>query len=218
MSDFFTGCLHLNHQNIIKYCNRPFENTDDMNNTIFDNINEQVGIADRLYINGDFLFGPLDIGKFLRTARYCRNKINCRNIYLVYGNHDRRAKKYDEFIRLFNNVADYMEIKLQTGPSALGSENEENNNQDLSLILFHYPISAGNWNRANNGAIHLHSHVHTDELENLKNDWRKNKINISMDLVAKTLYKENEHKLSKEQRRKLYRPYSLSEILSVLKS
>lgn len=27
----FTSDLHLNHSNIIKYCNRPYDNIDEMN-------------------------------------------------------------------------------------------------------------------------------------------------------------------------------------------
>ena len=77
---FFTADLHLNHSNIIKYCNRPFcskieqdmldlvnkkaipisdvviskESTDSMTDSIINSINSVVSRKDNLVIIGDF--------------------------------------------------------------------------------------------------------------------------------------------------------------------
>jgi len=36
---FFTSDTHFNHANIINYCQRPFKNTDEMNDVIITNWN-----------------------------------------------------------------------------------------------------------------------------------------------------------------------------------
>ena len=60
---YFIADPHFGHNNIIKHCNRPFDNVHIMDQIIFDNINEVVGTDDTLYILGDFCFRgkkPLD--------------------------------------------------------------------------------------------------------------------------------------------------------------
>lgn len=49
-----TADLHFGHANIMKYCNRPFDSTENMDKTILDNINHCVSEDDELYILGDF--------------------------------------------------------------------------------------------------------------------------------------------------------------------
>lgn len=140
MTEFFTGGLNLNQQKIIEYNNRPFKDTDEMNEALIQNINQKVKAGDKLYIVGNFLFGSLDDEKALKTAYYFRKKINCNNIFLTFGNHDRRMKKEERFLKLFSHATDYMEIKTACG---------------TSLILFHYPMFT--WNRQKAGAIHVYA-------------------------------------------------------------
>ena len=40
---YFTSDIHANHANIIKYCNRPFKDVEEMNRVLFDNINKTIG-------------------------------------------------------------------------------------------------------------------------------------------------------------------------------
>ena len=58
---FFISDLHFNHENIIKYCNRPFPNVDKMNSSIINNWNSVVSKDDVVYFLGDFMFGPKQI-------------------------------------------------------------------------------------------------------------------------------------------------------------
>jgi len=75
---YFTADLHLNHHNIIRYCNRPFSNTQDMNNALMDNWNNIVAPKDLIFILGDFCFGGL--------SRYSR-LFNGHKVF-IKGNHD----------------------------------------------------------------------------------------------------------------------------------
>lgn len=103
---YFTSDTHFGHRRIIQYCNRPFDNVHIMDQVILDRINETVGINDTLYILGDFTFRggkPIDY----------RSKINCKDVHLCLGNHDRR-KDYETFrdgtISGFTSVQDVKEI------------------------------------------------------------------------------------------------------------
>lgn len=82
---YFTSDLHLNHFNIIKYCNRPFENVKEMNEALIDNWNSIVTDEDTVYVLGDFILGPAD------EVPTLLKRLN-GTIILVRGNHDTRSK------------------------------------------------------------------------------------------------------------------------------
>ena len=128
MSVFFTADSHWNHANIIKYCNRPFQSVDEMNRTIIDNINAKVSSKDTLYFLGDFAFGPM--------APF-REQINCGNIVLIRGNHDRQIDR-----KLFSSINDIAEYK----------------NNGLNIVLCHYSFRV--WNKSCHDSFHLFGHSH----------------------------------------------------------
>lgn len=72
---WFTSDLHFGHDNIIKYCHRPFANAVEMNRTIINNINERVGC------NDDFLL----FQHFFKQSKLVTFRIT-RNIRIV--NHE----------------------------------------------------------------------------------------------------------------------------------
>jgi len=73
---------HFDHGNIIRYCNRPFENTPHMNRKLLDNWNKTIGENDHVYFLGDMTYGrnrhPID---------YWLGKLNGQ-IFFIRGNHD----------------------------------------------------------------------------------------------------------------------------------
>ena len=77
---------HFNHNNIIKYCNRPFKDVQEMNETLISNWNNTVDNTDIVYMLGDFCLGPADCIAPL-VQRLNGHKI------LITGNHDRQNKK-----------------------------------------------------------------------------------------------------------------------------
>ncbi len=54
---WFTSDFHLGHFNIIRYCNRPFADTQEMNEAIVERMNASVKPNDVLYFLGDFCMG-----------------------------------------------------------------------------------------------------------------------------------------------------------------
>lgn len=82
MNYWFTGDEHLGHENIIKYCNRPFKNAEEMDDTIIKNHNEVVGPEDTVFHLGDFTLKGMAIAE-----NYIR-RLNGKHIFLQ-GSHDK---------------------------------------------------------------------------------------------------------------------------------
>ena len=92
MKSWFTADYHLNHENIIKYCNRPFKTLEHMNNTIIKNHNARVKPEDWVFFLGDFCFKNSLGGKkgegLPQKAEYFIKQLN-GNFIFIKGNHDR---------------------------------------------------------------------------------------------------------------------------------
>ena len=145
---YFISDLHLNQKKAIELYSRPFKNIEEMNDTIIQNINDLVKKEDELWVLGDFGHGDRN------AVRVLRDCIECENVHLVRGNHDKNYSNDD----IFQSCREYKELKTEYG----------------RFILFHYPISE--WNTAHYGSVHLHGHIHSmgDEYnrKNLKQYYR----------------------------------------------
>jgi calcineurin-like phosphoesterase family protein len=82
MTIWFTSDTHFGHENIIKYCDRPFKNTDHMNDEIVRRWNEAVSPNDIVFHLGDVALGKID-NSLAQVSRLNGYKA------LVLGNHDR---------------------------------------------------------------------------------------------------------------------------------
>lgn len=78
---FLIGDPHFGHRNIIRYCNRPFETVEQMNETLIKNWNKAVGKQDIVYVLGDFALCGKD--RIIEITQ----KLNGRK-RLILGNHD----------------------------------------------------------------------------------------------------------------------------------
>ena len=75
-----------------------------MDKTIIDNTNSDVKENDTLYILGDFAFV-----KTHEQAKAYRDRINCKNVILIWGNHDNR-----ELLKgLFQGYYDLLDINVK---------------------------------------------------------------------------------------------------------
>ena len=77
---FVIADTHFGHENVIKYCNRPFKDVDGMNYCLIKNWNETVSNNDTVFMLGDFAFGREAVEKIVP-------RLNGRKI-LIKGNHD----------------------------------------------------------------------------------------------------------------------------------
>ena len=86
MAHWYTADTHFGHENVIKFCERPFANTGQMDQVLLTNLRDRVGPADDLWIVGDFAFGPR-----AKDARYLDEifgQLPGARRHLVVGNHD----------------------------------------------------------------------------------------------------------------------------------
>ena len=157
---FFTSDTHFGHANIIKYCDRPFVDVDEMNKIMVQNINHYCGPDDTLIHLGDFCWWREG-----QLAQW-RDTLVCNDIRLVLGNHD--AKKPgghpDPMLyKYFESVWEMHELSVRLPASG---ENQH-------IVLCHYPLRS--WNRKFHGSWHLYGHAHQHDAS-----WGKS-LNMGVD-------------------------------------
>lgn len=132
---WFTADSHIGHRNIIKYCQRPFSDVEEMNETLISNWNKVVGKDDFVFHLGDFSVGG---------AAEWTSLIDCLNgrIFLVLGNHD--MNNVDQgFMKRFEDVS--MQMLITIGQQR--------------IYLNHYPFLC--YGGAYRGTWQLFGHLHT---------------------------------------------------------
>lgn len=137
---WFTSDMHFNHRNIIKFCNRPYENVEEMNNALIENWNNVVGKDDIVFNLGDFLFGNKNKWKEIIS------KLNGHH-YLILGNHDMHRYPGDSVMDMFDGVYNQLLITID----------------DRYVYLNHYPfLCYGGALRGKDNAVYqLFGHVHS---------------------------------------------------------
>lgn len=143
---FYISDLHLGHQNILRFDNRPFSSLEEMENVMVEKWNSRVTDKDFVYIIGDFIWGK-DSGWPEKVSKFKGKKI------LIRGNHD--PKQLSKATRkLFYDAKDYMEIR----------DNYRN------VILCHYPIMFYR-HSFNLNQYMLCGHVHITKENELLEKW-----------------------------------------------
>lgn len=152
---FFTSDTHYGHPNICSATTnwkdaedltRQFKSLAHMNDTLVNNINAMVGENDILFHLGDWSFGGFD------NIRIFRERILCKTIHSVLGNHDHHIKNNkDGIASIFSSVNDYVFLDVRIPIN-------KNRNERYAFVLMHYPIAS--WDGMNANVMHLHGHVH----------------------------------------------------------
>lgn len=132
MNIWLTSDLHLNHNNIIKYTNRPFSSIEEMNNMLIDNWNSVVKRSDLIYVLGDFVW---------KNTSHFMTRLNGK-IILIPGSHDSDALKAKNR-RLFHAIYP---------PLAMGKYNK------TSIVMCHYCLRT--WPKSHFNSIHCFGHSH----------------------------------------------------------
>ena len=98
MNTFLVSDTHFNHNNIIKYCDRPFNSVSQMDDDMIHLWNSKVAKEDIVYHLGDFALGSKE------QLSELRERLNGR-IRLIMGNHD-TFKLKDYYQMGFDRVYD----------------------------------------------------------------------------------------------------------------
>lgn len=148
---WITSDTHYHHKNICRSTTnwrtadgdvpagqtRDFRDLNHMDYTIVNNINELVGQDDVLIHLGDWSFGGFE------KIREFWDRLICKNIHLVLGNHDHHIENgRDDIQELFKSVSHYNTLVTK----------------GHTFKLMHYPISS--WDGLKKGHMHLHGHCH----------------------------------------------------------
>lgn len=124
---------------------RDFDDLSSMNNSIVDRINKVASPTDEIYCLGDWAFGGVE------SYPEFREKINCRKVHLILGNHDgRHGHEFDPIMKVGKPVSSLFESYSYYSELILAK---------TTFCLFHYPIAS--WNRMGQRSIHLFGHCHS---------------------------------------------------------
>lgn len=142
MTILFTADPHWGHGNVIRFCDRPFKDAEQMDETLIANWNHVVAPDDEVYLLGDVAFS-----RPKRTVRILE-RLQGR-IYLVEGNHDRSNLKSAVVRDRFEWVRPIHEMWIP-------DQDVRGNRQ--KIVLCHYPMLS--WNKSHHGSWQLHGHCH----------------------------------------------------------
>ncbi len=108
---WFTSDTHFWHENILRFCNRPFANASEMNEVLIRNWNETVPEDGIVFHLGDFAFGGA------KEWNELLDRLNGK-IYLILGNHDMRQIRQG-FMTRFEHVTQQMTVRIGGQPIIL---------------------------------------------------------------------------------------------------
>lgn len=226
---YFTSDTHYNHKNLCanetewgkdrQGTVRYFKTRKEMNNILIENINCMVNQNDILFHFGDWSFGGIEeIWNF-------RKRINCKNIYLFFGNHDHHIIDNKVLPNCYSSFVNDWDLETLDGvnPNTYGDDRDrmfDVHTQNLFTWCGHYGefeliypqqnratkadrfkfigchYPIASWNEMGRGRIHLHGHLHSSHRHKIHQG-------LSMDVGVDGNY---------------YRPYSVNEIIKIMKN
>jgi calcineurin-like phosphoesterase family protein len=153
---FWTADTHFGHAGILRH--QPERSAlfgcdvAAMDAAIINGINEHVWPNDELWILGDFAWKASKYGHY-------RQRIKCRKIHVVTGNHDSSSLR--SHVSSMNNMV-YRKFGKQ------------------KIHMSHYPLAS--WRAREHGSIHLYGHCHGSMEEILNRIWPgRRAIDVGMD-------------------------------------
>ena len=151
---FFTSDTHFDHKNIIKYCNRPWETVEEMNQGLIDNWNSVIGPDDTVFHLGDVSFGGNT-----NLINYV-SQLN-GHIILIKGNHDRKLQQ-----SICDKLFDYSCQQLTL------------NIDGITVFLNHFPFLCFSGTYNTDKSIQLFGHIHSGPLSSGPDIDRFNKYGV----------------------------------------
>lgn len=156
---FFTSDTHWRHKNIITYCDRPFNDVEEMNEALIQLWNETVPKDGIVFHLGDVIFGSKD--KWIETI----SRLN-GEIYLIKGNHDQNIPE-----NLFKGVFDQLLIRVEG--------DEECPNQ--IIFMHHFPFITWPFQHQGCWALSGHTHQNDSVNDNWLKKYSQGQLNVGVD-------------------------------------
>ncbi|MHC4647877.1 MAG: metallophosphoesterase family protein [Planctomycetota bacterium] len=160
---YFTADTHFGHENIIRYCTRPFESAEHMDRELMHYWNCRVEPDDTVYHLGDFTLANE------HQARDYFHQLNGR--IFILGNawhHDSRWLPVVEQVGTSGKQAkmglapfysaSHHQVTILPAMHILEFPEYGSGGHSQALVLCHYPLAV--WDRRHYGSWHLHGHSH----------------------------------------------------------
>ena len=146
---WFTSDTHFGHNNILKFCKRPWVTIKEMDEALITNWNSVVGTNDIVFHLGDFAFASNSRWKEIISS------LN-GNIYLIAGNHDECRYPGHQTFDLFEGVTTQLALRID----------------GQSVYLNHYPFLCygGTYRSPKHCVWQLYGHVHTNSSDRTGKD------------------------------------------------
>jgi len=149
--DLYIGDWHYDHRNILRYDNRPFFTTAEMNEALVKRWNAHVNPGDTVYVLGDMFWCNTSVAIDVLDG-LAGEKV------LIKGNHDNC--KDSRFRSRFLGIHDYLEHK----------------DDGRNVVLCHYPMPC--FKNHFHGWHHLYAHVHTSFEYNMIEHFRQEMVEL----------------------------------------
>ena len=134
---YYTADLHFGHANVIRHCDRPFADANEMDKVLIENWNARIHRNDVVYIVGDFLF------RAKRPAEDYLAVLKGRK-HLIIGNHDKYWMKKADLGAWFESVSPMLFV----------------NDHGQTATLCHYPMIS--WPGMSKGGYMIYGHIHNN--------------------------------------------------------
>lgn len=156
---YFTADQHFGCQRLMENTRPMFDNVDQHDAALIEQINLTAGRNDTLVIAGDFCRE--------KPGRY-RQQIKCRNTFFILGNHDKETKIRAVF---GGNVWQYKIVRLPHGQR---------------VFVCHYCMAA--WDQSHYGSYHVYGHWHGAKEAEMDAIWPQRKsMDVSVDNAHRLL-------------------------------
>ena len=132
---YFTADTHFGHENVIRFCSRPFSCAAEMDEALIENWNSRVKSNDTVYILGDMFFRSVNFEEILKRLKGKKR--------LIVGNHDGSWMTKADISRYFESVDKFLETT----------------DGQHAITLCHYPMVT--WKHAQRSYM-IHGHIHND--------------------------------------------------------
>lgn len=140
---WFTSDLHFGHRNVLRFCDRPWNDEKQMGAGLIENWNSVVGDNDIVFVIGDtFWFNDS------RSIKKVLSQLKGKDIYILPGNHD----DFEAYHRV-----DDPRIHLCQDTVVCWVTEEGKKKREISMS--HEPKTT--WPHRENGAYQFFGHIHS---------------------------------------------------------